>query len=190
MNLREAIKKQHDAAEAHPLTALIMSGKMTPVIYHDMLCNLACVYHAIETRARLFGLLTGLSGIERIDAINQDIAELRQQYNLQPPDSYESVWKHVAHVASLDRDGVLAHMYVQHMGDMYGGQMLKSKLPGSGKRFEFTDRGQLVSNLRQLLTDDLGAEACIAFEFTLDLFDDIANKHDLWSVGQNSEQPA
>mgnify|MGYP003337814972 CR=1 FL=1 len=141
MNLREAIKEVHDAAEAHPLTALIMSGNMTPVIYHDMLCNLASVYHAIETRARVFGLLTDLSGIERIDAINQDIAELRQQYNLQPPDSYESVWRHVAHVASLDRDGVLAHMYVQHMGDMYGGQLLKTKLPGSGKRFEFVDRG-------------------------------------------------
>lgn len=190
MTLREAIKAQHDAAEAHPLTALIMSGEMSPAMYYEFLCNQLAIYKSVEAKAHEYGLLAELPGIDRVQAINEDLEELRREHNLFEFEFYDSARLHANRIHLLDKSGVLAHMYVQHMGDMYGGQLLKTKLPGSCKRYDFVDRGQIVSNLRAMLTDDLADEACQAFNFTLDLFDDIANKHNLWDSGQSQKQPA
>jgi len=32
-----------------------------------------------------------------------------------------------------DPHKVMAHVYVRHMGDLSGGQMIKKKIPGAGK---------------------------------------------------------
>ena len=64
---------------------------------------------------------------------------------------------------------MLAHLYVRHMGDLYGGQMIKKKVPGSGKFYEFTNREELITNIRAKLTDDLGEEANVAFQHAINI---------------------
>ena len=169
--LRDAIKAKHDAAEAHPFTTLLFSGNMTKRDYAVYLFNMVRVYDALESRARADGLLDDLDGIERADAILSDFAELNvvDQIPVMP-----AAQEYAEYLASVPN--VLAHLYVRHMGDMYGGQMIKSKVPGSGMMYEFKNRSELVAKLRAKLTDDLADEANVAFDFVLKLFDDLAHE--------------
>jgi heme oxygenase len=171
MSLREAIKAKHDAAEAHPFTALLFSGHMSKRDYAVYLFNMIRVYDALETRARSLGLLDDLEGIERVDAILNDFAELGvvEQMQVVP-----AVQEYAAYLSGVPN--ALAHVYVRHMGDMYGGQMIKSKVPGSGAMYQFENRSELVAKLRAKLTDDLADEANVAFDFVLKIFDDLANE--------------
>lgn len=171
MSLRDAIKDKHDAAEAHPFTALMFSGAMSDRDYATYLLNMARVYDSLETNARAQGLLDDLAGIERVEPILKDFAELgiTEQVIVVP-----AAQEYAAYLASVP--SVLAHVYVRHMGDMYGGQMLKSKVPGSGAMYEFENRAELVAKLRAKLTDDLADEANVAFDFVLKIFDQLADE--------------
>ena len=73
----------------------------------------------------------------------------------------------------------MAHIYVRHFGDMYGGQMLKKVVPGQGRMYDFENRAELIAKTRERLTDDLGEEANKVFDFVLGLFDEIADAHDI-----------
>lgn len=171
MALRDAIKTKHDAAEAHPFTALLFSGHMSKRDYAFYLFNMIRIYDALESRARAQGLLDDLEGIERVDPILNDFAELGviEQMMVVP-----AVHEYTDYLAMAPN--VLAHVYVRHMGDMYGGQMIKSKVPGSGEMYQFENRSELVAKLRAKLTDDLADEANVAFDFVLKIFDDLANE--------------
>ena len=178
MSLRESISEAHDRAEAHPLTAEIMQGVLATEAYIDMLANCSAVYAAVEDAAAKRGLLEGLDDLPRADKIDFDLLELIAATGY-APHIFQCSADHVEHINSLDDTGVLANMYVLHMGDMYGGQVLKSKLPGPNTRFEFEDRGALVTALRSKLHDGLADEANDAFSRVLDLFDAIAARHDI-----------
>lgn len=177
MSLREAIKELHDEAEKHPLTAVMMSGELTPQAYAELLANQLIVYQAIESKAAYFGLSQPLPGLERSEAMVEDLMELSDMCGGIEIFASKATATQRDHINDLDVDGVIANMYVHHMADMYGGQILKDKLPGKCRRYEFEDRGRLVSGIRAMLKDEMAQEANLAFEFTLQLFDDVAEKH-------------
>lgn len=176
MSLRSAIKEQHDAAEAHPLTAVMLSGRLTPYAYADLIANQLIVYRAVEEAAKKHKLL--VDGLERSDLMEQDLLEL-MSFQIGELSEFKIVNVQRDRLEHLDQNGVLAHLYVNHMADIYGGQILKSKLPGKCKRYDFENRSELVGKIRSMLTDDLASEAQMAFSFTLQLFDDVADKHGL-----------
>jgi heme oxygenase (biliverdin-producing, ferredoxin) len=183
MSLRDAIKAKHDAAEAHPFTTLMFSGAMSDRDYATYLFNMVRVYDSLETNARAQGLLDDLDGIERVEPILNDFAELGiiDRIPVVP-----AAQEYAAYLASVP--SVLAHLYVRHMGDMYGGQMIKAKIPGKGTMYEFENRAELVAKLRAKLTDDLADEANVAFDFVLKIFDDLAHEF-LITTGPHEKEP-
>jgi hypothetical protein len=60
------------------------------------------------------------------------------------------------------------------MGDMFGGQMLKKLVPGSGKMYEFENRAELIQTVRTMIDEDMADEANIAFQLTIDLLKEYA----------------
>jgi heme oxygenase len=74
------------------------------------------------------------------------------------------------HVITLDRQGILAHIYVRHFGDMYGGQMIRKRNPGSGTMYDFDNVEELKATVRSMLNDDMAEEANRCFEFAMQLF--------------------
>ena len=173
LSLRDAIREKHDAAEAHPLSKLIMSGKISREVYADLLASQMAVVSWLERLADEVGLLEGLDGLRRTEAMLADLNEL----GCGSPCLFATA--HAVHLNKLDRKGLLAHMYVMHMGDLFGGQIMKKLLPGSCRRYEFENRTELVHAMRALLTDDLADEANIAFEYVLGIFDAIAEEHNI-----------
>ena len=81
--------------------------------------------------------------------------------------------KYLDHIFKIreDVDKVMAHVYVRHMGDLSGGQMLKKKVPGSGKLYHFEEEvDTLKEKIRAKCKDDMAEEAKVCFNFATELF--------------------
>ena len=70
----------------------------------------------------------------------------------------------------------MAHIYTRHMGDLSGGQMIRKKIPGKGKLYDFQDPDGLKKAIRERLNDDMADEAKICFEFATKLFQEMMNE--------------
>jgi len=71
---------------------------------------------------------------------------------------------------------LLAHIYVRHFGDMYGGQMIANRNPGSGKMYEFNNVEELKTTVRSMLHDNMADEANRCFEFAMELFEELGDE--------------
>jgi heme oxygenase len=173
MNLREAIKPQHDAAEQHPFTVMLLSGKMPVEMYAQYLYNHLVIYHAVEKRIKTTGLFNELPEMFRLHRIAADLDELQ----VGTPELCKSTQACVDRIAQVSDKDLMAYFYLYHMADMYGGQMIKKVVPGSGTRFDYEDRSGLIAEIRKHLTGDLADEAKVAFGFALELFDELTDAH-------------
>ena len=82
----------------------------------------------------------------------------------------QSAYDYYKYIMALPKGAVLAHLYVWHMGDLYGGQMIKRVLPNiPHESLDFVDADLLKERLRAKLTDDLGDEANVAFDWAIRL---------------------
>jgi len=73
---------------------------------------------------------------------------------------------------SNDPNKIMAHLYTWHMGDMFGGQMIKKIVPGPHRNLEFEDARTLMTNIRAKLDDSMGDEANVAFDWAISMLRD------------------
>jgi len=60
------------------------------------------------------------------------------------------------------------------MGDLSGGQMIKKKIPGAGKMYDFDgDVSELKDKIRNIVTDDMAEEAKWVFDSATKLFQEL-----------------
>ncbi len=170
MSLRDAIKDQHDAAEAHAFTTLLLSGSITPEKYAEYLYNHLVIFSTIEGRMHKLEAFNDMPDLFRADRIWADVKELAKD----EPKVHDAALRCAKRISDVTDEQLLAYVYVYHFADMYGGQLIKDKVPGAGTRYVYEDRAGLIAALRPMLTDDLADEAKQAFAFTLELFDELA----------------
>ena len=174
MSLRDKIKDNHDKAENHRFVKLLFSGAMPKEIYADYLFNQLLAYNKLEVLADMYGLLNDVEPIKRAGLIEEDLLHLQE-----PAMLHRATTKYLQYLDTVPREKLMAHIYVRHFGDMYGGQMLKKVVPSQGKMYEFENRAELIAKVRERLTDDLGDEANKAFDFVTELFDELADAHNI-----------
>ena len=172
MALKDAIKENHDKAEQHPFVKVLLSGEIPVPVYADLLFNQLLCYSKLESLAKHFGLLEGVEPICRAEHIESDLIELGGSSKV-----YPSTNAYLEYLDTVSPNLLLAHIYIRHFGDLYGGQIIKKAVPGSGKLYQFDDREGLIAKIRERLTGVLGDEANRAIEFSLQLFEEIANEH-------------
>ena len=170
MSLKDITKDKHHDAERTAFAKLLLSGKISNDQYAQYLYQMLDVYSVLEHLAAAHGLLEGLHGLPRAKGIYLDLQELRtpemKLTTLPSTTAYIEYLKELA--ADPERAKLLlGHVYVRHMGDLFGGQMIKSRVPGSGKFYEFRNKDELVPAIRAKLTDEYGEEAKIAFDHAI-----------------------
>lgn len=175
--LKELTHESHAQAEAHPFTQLLLSGKMSAEVYADFLYNQSAIYYSLEATAKRRSLLNGLDGLERTTKIGDDFEDLL----VEKVKLYPSTLRYIAYItdSNLTDQQVLAHIYVRHMGDLYGGQMIKRLVPGITTMYEFENRKELIEALRTRLDSNMAPEANKCFAFAIELFTEIANEHNI-----------
>lgn len=178
MSLKDSTHNSHVAAEEHPFTKLLIGGNISKNIYYDYLFNQLAAYKKLEQLCKSRGLLDDVPEIYRTPGIYEDLQELIRSLGF-PPEAatYPATVKYLAHLDTLNDAGLLAHVYVRHMGDMYGGQMIKKVIPGSGLMYHFDNRSDTIKALRGKLSDSMADEANKCFHLIFELFDEIANEH-------------
>jgi heme oxygenase len=170
MSLKELTKDLHTDAERTVFAKKLLTGVLTDEEYANYLWQMLLVYNGIETAAKSQDMLKNLPDIERTHKIYQDCIELvGPNHNLK---WLPVVIEYYQYLLSLNYNAerkhlIKAHLYCRHMGDLYGGQMIAKKVSGKGRFYEFKDAENLKTAIRAELTDDLGDEARVAFEWAI-----------------------
>ena len=176
MNLKESTKGIHIEAENHWFVKYLFAGSITEEVYSDYLYNQYIAYKALEERAESCGLFESIEKIKRTDEILKDFQELGME---KQPTIYVSTMTYSNYVKKLPKESIIAHLYVRHFGDMFGGQMMKKLVPGSGSMYEFEDKNILINNILSKLSLDMADEANIVFDFAIKLFEELASEYDI-----------
>lgn len=172
MSLREITKDLHTDAERTLFAKKLITGSFTPEEYANYLWQMVLVYNGIEVAANSQGMLKNLPDIERAHKIYLDCIELVGVYhNLKWLPETIDYYKYLLELNyNPERKHLIkAHLYCRHMGDLFGGQIIAKKCPGQGRFYQFKDAENLKTAIRAELTDDLGDEARVAFEWAIKL---------------------
>ena len=176
MALRDHIKENHDLAEKHPFVKLLFSGGVSSKIYAEYLFNQYLMYNVLEKIALEKELLEGVEDVIRAELILEDFMELKEKNITIHPCTLDYM-KYVK--TRVAKKNLMAHIYVRHFGDLFGGQMMKKVVVGSGKMYDFKNRSELIKELRSRLDDSLAKEANTVMLWAINLFMSIAENHDI-----------
>jgi heme oxygenase len=171
MSLRELTKDAHTSAERQEFVKILFSGTINPRLYATYLKNQHPMYEILEVCAMMHGLLSDLPDIRRAPAIIEDFDELWGDTS-DPPEMCPVVDEYIRYILSIKEDPkkLMAHIYVRHMGDLAGGQIIAKKVPGHGKMYQFADSETLKTAIRSKINDDMADEAIVCFDFAKQFF--------------------
>ena len=181
MSLKELTQHNHDYAEKTKFAQYLLSGDISPQVYYQYITNKYYVYVMLEESIRMLGFPQEFVSIFRAEKIRDDMQELERDYGLgfHPHHTVTSTHLYINRIEDLqikrDYRGLLAHLYVNHFGDLHGGQIIKRLTPGSGTMYEFENAHELKKGLRELLADDMADEANIAFEYNIGMMEELGN---------------
>jgi len=165
MNLKEATAALHSKAEKMEFNQKMFRGELTAQEYLMYLCQQLSIFTAIEYR---FPLHTDLMRSERI---SEDIHEL---LSLNPDLDYavlDSTADYRHHLCNLKDP--MPHIYLNYLALAYGGQMMKSKVPGSGKMYDFDNMMEAIGSIRAVQSDDWADEVNIGFQHIINILDEL-----------------
>lgn len=177
MSLKEITQDLHREAETTKFAKELLSGKIGGKKYVNYLYNMLAIYDPIEWYAGRNGFFAKMPGLPRLKAIYADFMELDDGgYLYLTPSTID----YVKYLHDLGNDPerkhlIKAHLYVRHMGDLNGGQIIKKQVAhlSAGKFYDFENPDQLKVQIREELTDDLGPEARVAFEYVIRIMKDL-----------------
>jgi len=183
MSLKDLTKEKHHDAERTEFAKLLLSGKITKEQYACYLTQMMAVYSILEHQAAAHGLFEGLDGLARCRAIYDDLCELTGGANYAILPSTRTYAEYLSNLE--DKDKIMAHMYVRHMGDLFGGQMIASRVPGEGRFYQFKNADDLKTAIRQKINDSMGDEANVAFDHAIAIMKEL-NESSLEYVDSDS----
>ena len=174
MSLRELTAEKHHDAERSEFVKELLGGSITEERYATFLFNLHPIYHVLESFAMINGSMDGLDDLCRANSIYQDYLELWK--DTKPPElcpTVDQYLKYIKDELAPNPDRLSAHVYVRHIGDLAGGQMIAKRVPGSGTMYKFENGEELKNKIRSKLNDTMGDEANVAFDFAISLMKDM-----------------
>jgi heme oxygenase len=177
--LKEHTDAKHREAEDTPFVQYMLHGNISVPDYVRYLQQMHAVYVTIENFAERAGLLADFPDIKRAQYMAEDLAELGYTNQVQLLPSIQRWCDHVEDLyTSGQQDQIMAHVYVRHMGDMYGGKAIAKRVPGSGRAYGFADRPALIRAFDSKLHVGLVNEALRAFDLAIDFFHELeAQRH-------------
>jgi heme oxygenase len=177
--LRDYTNDKHREAEARPFVQYMLGGGIIENDYILFLQQMYNLYGTIEYFAEMSGLLHDLPDIRRAEYIREDLIELGATVAESLPATRKYQHRIIELYHSNKKEQILAHVYVRHMGDMYGGKIIARRVPGSGRAYGFTDRPGVIKALDAKLTTDIVEESLRGFDLSMGIFDE------LWELMKN-----
>jgi hypothetical protein len=166
--LKEAIEIKHRQAEQMEFTQRMIRGELNHFEYSKYLFQLYLIFNAIER----FPLPH--ADLMRSTKVIEDIRELNPAtvyyLNVCP-----ATLEYMVYLHTLNQDQLLPHVYLNYMALMFGGQMMKEKVPGSGHIYDFDNMRELVGVIRSIQTDEWAHEANKGLDYNIRIYDQLQN---------------
>ena len=77
------------------------------------------------------------------------------------------------HLTNQKIGELMPHVYLNYMAFMFGGQIIKNKIPGSGRIYDFDDIKELVTYIRIQQQDDWSDEVNKGYDFLIKIYDEL-----------------
>lgn len=173
MSLKELTKEKHTEAERTPFMNAVLKGNISKELWADWTYQKTLFYGTIEGAAGANQLLGDLPDIRRAFYLYQDFQDMWDKDTTRP-DYRPVVVDYHNYLLSISKDHVkiMAHLYVWHMGDLFGGQMIKKIVDAPHRNLDFDNVDALKATIRTKLDDSMGEEANVAFEWAIKMMHD------------------
>ncbi|MBX2900346.1 MAG: biliverdin-producing heme oxygenase [Cyclobacteriaceae bacterium] len=165
-HLKDATSLKHKQAEKMPFNVRMFRGLLTKGQYLLYLNQQLQIFNAIET----IGLPH--DSLKRTEKVQADIDELKSQGHSTDL-VLNSTSAYVSYLNSLSYEQILPHIYLNYMGIMFGGQMIKKAVPSTGRMYIFDDMQQTIQSIRAVQKDEWADEVNKGFDFTILLFEEL-----------------
>ena len=166
MKLREATAELHSKAEKMEFNQRMFRGELSTDEYAKYLHQQLAIFNAIESQSRTYPTLN------RVDNIKIDLLELNSSLDV-TGSLLPSTLEYANHIASLTEKERLPHVYLNYLALAYGGQMMKTKVPGSGKMYDFENMQEAVGSIRAIQRDEWADEVNKGFQFIINIADEL-----------------
>jgi hypothetical protein len=111
--------------------------------------------------------------MKRLKNIFADIQELEKK-NTEKILDIQSAREYGIYLEQLKKNNLYAHVYLNYLALMFGGQMMKSKVPGSGRMYEFDGNvNEIIGSVRAVQKDEWADEVNIGFKFIIKILDEL-----------------
>jgi len=178
MSLKEITRDKHAEAESTAFMRAVFAGKMPLEIWGNWTYNRMIFYGAIESKCHALGYLKDMQGIDRAFWLYEDFKDISNRVTVDTR-VLPTVAEYRQYLLDLSPDKILAHLYTWHMGDLYGGQMIKKLIDSPHRSLEFDRVDWLRSGLRTKLNDSLGDEAICAFDWAIRIMNEYTDVFDI-----------
>ena len=156
-HLKNATNERHKKAEAMPFNQEMLQGKLSKEAYGAYLLQQQSIFEELERQELPH------PGLARKMAIQSDIDDLGDTLDdLMVLDATKSYCNHLNNLSAEDR---LAHVYLNYMALLFGGQISKQKIPSKGNMYDFEQPAKLIKSIRALQKDSWAEEANKGFEY-------------------------
>jgi heme oxygenase len=170
MNLREATSELHKKAEQMEFNQRMFKGELSAKDYLRYLLVQSTIFQCIEEH----GHSKLHKDLPRLKRVFEDIQELQKDvvYDSSTAE-LQSVKKYGMYLESLNDERLYPHIYLNYLALAYGGQMMKSKIPGSGKMYDFDNLNEVISSIRAIQKDEWAMEVNKGFAHIITILDDL-----------------
>ena len=192
--ITELTWEYHKNAERQAFVSQLLSGTIDEKLYATYLYNQLKCYSKLEQYALESSLFLDTRNLPRAEHIFYDYRALWGDIGT-PPVETESTKAYVKHLDTIrgENEKLYAHIYVRHLGDLSGGQMIKRKTPGPNRYYIFKHGEakeykriikERVESYLNLYEVNVLPEAIFCFESATKLFKEM---YDLGKTNQVAE---
>ena len=139
-NLRDATKTLHGRLESLPFNKRMFEGNQTNAERATYLCSNLEIFEVLDPHVPV--------NMRRSSLIEEDIGKLNEAFADAPQTTF-------AYRTYLEKvcDDLRPHIYLNYMGFMFGGQIMKKRYPQAASMYEFDDIEAQREYIRQRICE-------------------------------------
>ena len=162
--LKEATHIKHKQVERKPFNVRMFKGQLTNEQYGWYLRSQLGIFRALEDNFEF-----PHEGLKRIEAVSFDLMSLGIDNLVCDIATRE----YAAYLRGLSQEDANAHIYLNYLAIMFGGQMMKKATPGPGKMYEFENMRECMESVRAIQKDEWADEVNKGFDFMIKIMENL-----------------
>lgn len=164
MSLKILTSEKHRFVEKMLFNQKMIGGELTKEEYLKYLTQVYNIFSTIERKIHL------PENLIRTRNVLLDIYELDLNHDFKVLKSTE---EYMSYLDKHEDHEVWPHVYLNYMAFMFGGQLIKTKIPGSGRVYDFENIQESIGFIRTMQIDEWADEVNKGFDFLISIYDEL-----------------